>query len=283
MMTIAAVTLLAISAILLTACIAHLRFQSRVCGEVATLFSEQDAAIGSQQLAARRDKLPEPVRRYLHFAITDAAAPIRTVRLTHGGLFRTKPNQHWQSIKGEEYFTVANPGFVWNASIAPVPFLRIVARDRLQSGRGNMLVKINSLLTIANASGPEIDQGASLRWLAEAIWFPYAFVGDHIRWDEIDDHSARATLVQGGLSVSAIFDFDNDGKLMGMNASRYRDLGNGRSVLTPWTARCSEYDDFSGFRAPTVVDVAWEIEQQRFSYAHFRVITLEYNVAERFP
>ena len=53
-------------------------------------------------------------------------------------------------------------------------------------------------------------------------------------------------------------------------------------MLTPWLAECSEYRTFSGFRVPTAVDVAWEIDQQRFSYARFRVTTLEYNVADRF-
>jgi hypothetical protein len=145
-----------------------------------------------------------------------------------------------------------------------------------------MLVKINSLITIAGAHGPEIDQGASLRWLAEAIWFPYAFVADHVRWDAIDDRSARATLIAPERSVSAIFKFDPDGKIIGLNANRYRDLGKGRSVLTRWTADISDYREFSGFRVPTAVDVAWEIEEQRFSYARFQVTTLEYNINQQF-
>jgi hypothetical protein len=91
-----------------------------------------------------------------------------------------------------------------------------VARDRLQSGLGNMLVKVNSFFPIADASGAEIDKSASLRWLAEAIWFPYVFVGDRIHWDAIDDRSARATLLQPDPSVSAIFEFDDVGKITTM-------------------------------------------------------------------
>jgi hypothetical protein len=156
------------------------------------------------------------------------------MRLTHGGLFRTKPNQRWQKIKGEEYFPIATPEFIWSASIHPAPLLSIMARDQLQCGRGNILVKINSVFTIADASGAEIDQGASLRWLAEAIWFPYAFVGDRIHWEEIDGHSARATLVQPDASVSTVFEFDEVGRITAMRANRYRDLGKERSALTAW-------------------------------------------------
>jgi uncharacterized protein DUF6544 len=59
----------------------------------------------------------------------------RTARLKHDGLFRTTPDQRRFRIEGEQYFTVARPGFVWNASIRLAPFLWIEARDRLVSDR----------------------------------------------------------------------------------------------------------------------------------------------------
>jgi hypothetical protein len=282
MMVVAAIAALALAVILLAGIICRQRLRSRVSVEVNTLFSGAPKSIGREQLAARYDDLPEPVRRYLHYAVSAEASATRTARLKHDGFFRTKPNQKWLAIRGEEYFTVAVPGLVWNATARPASLLWIEARDLLQSGHGNMLVKINSAITIADAKGPELDQGASLRWLGEAIWFPFAFVGDQVRWEAIDDHSARATLIQPGLPVAATFEIDNEGQLTNMRSDRYRDLGKGQSVLTPWVAECSEHRTFSGFRVPTAVDVAWEIDQQRFSYARFRVTTLEYNVAERF-
>jgi len=138
------------------------------------------------------------VRRYLRFAIEDGAPATRTVRLEHGGTFRPKPEQRWLPIRGVEYFAAATPGFVWSASVRLAPLAWIDARDRLHNRRGNMLVKLESLFAIADASGPEIDQGASLRWLAEAIWFPYAFVGEAIRWEPVSGEAARATLLQEG-------------------------------------------------------------------------------------
>jgi hypothetical protein len=60
-----------------------------------------------------------------------------------------KPNQKWLAIRGEEYFTVAVPGCVWNATVRPAPLLWIEARDLLQSGHGNKLVKTNSAITLA--------------------------------------------------------------------------------------------------------------------------------------
>ena len=266
----------------LVALVGRQRFRGRVTADVTTLLSDAGASVGSDQLNLRWDALPEPVRRYLRYAIREGAPATRTARLRHDGLFRTKPNQRWFRIEGEQYFTVARPGFVWNASIRPAPFLWIEARDHLMAGRGNMLVKLVSTISIADARGAEIDQGASLRWLAECAWFPYAYVGTQVEWEPIDARSVRATLRHDGLPVSAVLEIDDDGKLAQLRAERYRDVGGGKAVRTPWTGRYGDYREFNGFRVPSSVEVTWELEEGPFSYARFRVTGLEYNVADRF-
>jgi uncharacterized protein DUF6544 len=258
------------------------RFRRRVTADVDTLFLDAGALIGPVQLAARWEALPEPVRRYLRYSIREGASAIRTARLKHDGFFRTTPEKRWFRIEGEQYFIVARPGFVWSASIRPAPFFWIEARDRLVSGRGNMLVKLVSTIPIANAVGAEIDQGSRLRWLAECAWFPYAFVGDQVQWDPIDAYSARARLRCDGLPVSALVEVDDEGKLTQLRADRYRDVGGGKAVLTPWTGHYSDYREFNGLRVPSSVEVTWELEKAPFSYVRFHVTVLEYNVAHRF-
>ena len=38
----------------------------------------------------------------------------------------------------------------------------------------------------------------------------------------------------------------------------------------------SKYREFGGFRIPTAVDVSWKLEGGPFSYARFKVTSLEY-------
>jgi hypothetical protein len=66
-----------------------------------------------------------------------------------------------------------------------------------------------------------------------------------------------------------------------VRAERYRDVG-GKAVLTPWTGRYGDYREFGGFRVPASVEVAWDLEKEPFSYARFRITTLQYNVLNRF-
>jgi hypothetical protein len=252
-------------------------FRQNVAADVHSLLESRNA-VGAEQLHQRWNRLPDPVQRYLRFAIPEDAPAIATARLEHNGYFRTSPGQSWMKIEGRQYFTAGRPGFVWNATVHPLPLIGISARDRLITGHGNMLVKFLSTFTIADASGPEIDQGSRLRWLAEAAWFPYAFVSDEIAWEPIDAHSARATLRCDGLPVSAVFEFGEDGRLSRLSAERYRDTGDGKAVLNAWTGHYLEYREFNGFQVPASVQVSWELENGLFTYARFHITSLDYNV-----
>ena len=141
-----------------------------------------------------------------------------------------------------------------------------------------MLVKLGSVLTMANAGGVDVDQGASLRWLAESVWFPFAFVSEDVRWDAIDEHRARVSLTGQASPVSAVLEIDPEGRLVGLRADRRRDLGGGRSALTVWTGVYGEYRSFGGFTVPTSVEAAWDLPQGPFTYARFHVESIEYNV-----
>jgi hypothetical protein len=270
------------AALAVTVLLGRRRFRVRLIKDVAGLLALPGGSVGPEQLAARWGSLPEPVRRYLRYAISRDAPALRTVRLQHDGFFRTQPGRRWMRIQGEEYFTVAKPGFVWRATVTPAPLFWIDARDRLLGLRGNMLVKFYSTFTIADASSAEIDQAAKMRWLAEAVWFPLAFVGDHISWEPINEGNVRATLLGEGLPVSAIFEVDEEGRITCLRGERYRDTGRGKAVLTPWIGRCTEYRELNGFHVPCSVEVLWNLTDGEFSYARFHVTRLEYNVVERF-
>src|SRR5205809_6273153 len=224
----AAVGFLAFGGAVAVVLVARQRFRSRVTARVGVLFSNAVETVGDDQLNARWDTLPEPVRRYFRYAIPGQAVAIGTARLKQDGFMRMTPSSRWFRVDGEEYFTVARPGFVWNASLWPAPPVWIEARDSLLSNRGEMLIKVYSLFTIADARSAEIDQGARLRWLAECVWLPYGFIGSGIAWEPIDGRSARATLLGDGLPVSAVVEIDEEGKLTCIRGDRYRDLGGGR-------------------------------------------------------
>jgi len=269
-----------IVALLVVVFVSQRRFRVQVDGEVRALFADDTSSVGPAELAARWDSLPEPVKRHLRYCIPAGAPAIRSARLRHGGAFRPSPKQGWFPIRGEQYFTVGKPGFIWNATIRMPPGLWVEARDCLAGERGNMLVRVLSTLTVADAKGPAMDQGGAMRWLAEAVWFPYALVGDRVAWEPVDERSARATLRYSGPPASLVFTLDDQGRFALVRGERYNET-EGR--MRAWRGACRDYREFGGFRVPTAIEAVWKLDSGDYSYARFQVTQLEYGVEQRFP
>jgi hypothetical protein len=261
----------------LVASINNARFARRVAAEAAAL-------LGQAGESPRHDgrvppELPPPVRRYLAKAVLSRDRSIRTLRLRHTGTFRPSLDGGWLPIRGEQYFATSPPGFVWWGRVRIAPGLWIDARDRSIAGAGNMLVSAESTITLADSKGPPLDQGALLRLLGEMTWFPTA-LGDeqYVRWSSIDDRQARAVLTVNGREVSGVFAFGADDLPTTFSAERYRDVGKGESVLTPFEGRCSDFREVSGLLVPYSMVAAWRIDGLLIEYVHWSVERIDYDV-----
>jgi hypothetical protein len=231
--------------------------------------------------------LPAPVARYLAFALPREWARIRTARVWWTGEFQMRPGGGWRPFDAEQRFTARPPGFVWDARIRMLPLLPMVpvrVRDGYVAGAGTMLGRVGGLLTVVDEGGtPEMAAGALARWLGEAAWFPTVLVPDAtrpdgVRWEAVDDATARATITDGATTVSADFHFAPTGELTGMTAMRYRDV-HGTGVLTPFEGRYRDYARHDGMMIPTSAEVAWLLPEGRFPYWRGRVARVEYDRA----
>ena len=139
-----------------------------------------------------------------------------------------------------------------------------------------MRVLLDDAITLADAHGPELDQGSALRMLAEMPWFPTAlFDARRVTWSAIDASHARATLRLEELDVSGVFEFGPDGLPLQMTAERYTDKGE----LRPWGGVYRDYRRVSGMWVPFEADVTWQLESGPCTYAKWRVDSLEYDEA----
>jgi uncharacterized protein DUF6544 len=250
------------------------RFNRRVALEMRAVAA---GAAEAGRLTQERSDLPAPVARYIDKAI-NRSEPIRTVSLRHGGSFRTSLNGSWLPIQGSQFFRTSPPAFIWRGRVRIARGLWVDARDRSVDGIGNMLVRVESTVTIANSSGPQLDQGALLRLLGEMTWMPTAFLDRrYVRWSPIDDHRASAILGINGRKVTGVFEFGADDLPMAFTAERYRDIGGGESVLTPFIGRTSDYRSVSGVLVPFHVVGAWVVDNRPTEYADFSVEQLAFD------
>ena len=272
--------LLLVSAIGLVACANRVRFARRVASEVRDLLagSSEPMPVDRARLAA----IPLPVRRYLERALGSRARAVRTVRLRHGG--RSERASKGAGSPSEASSIAADPpGFVWHGRITMMPGLWVEARDRSTGGEGQMLVRAESTFTLADSRGPELDQGALLRLLGEMVWFPTAFSRRTLRhWEALTIGGPRPSCASAGARSAASSSFGEDGMPAPFQADRYRDVGGGQSVLTPFRGECANFRDETGLLVPHHMTAWWHVDGKAVPYARFIVDTLDYDETEPF-
>jgi len=256
--------------------IGNITFNKKVKNEIEELFRKSKETKPEVVTEEDIEELPEPVQKWLKNSQVVGKAKILAVRLKQKGLIRIKEGQSWMPTEAEQYFTIDEPGFIWKTKVKMAPLLYFAGRDKYYEGKGNMLIKLLSLITVVNASGKEIDQSTLLRYLGETVWFPTAALSNYIKWEGIDSNSARATMSYGGVTASAVFKFNQKGEVINFVCKRYMTV-NGHYVLENYSVHLKDYGELNGIRIPTKGEAVWNLKTGNFSYYQFEITEIEYN------
>lgn len=226
-----------------------------------------EAATSSLVAASDLEGLPASVQKWLQRANIVGKPRISTVYLKQKGVIRTREDQPWMPFEAVQYYVIDEPAYIWSARVKAASLIWLVGRDRYLDGKGNMLIKLLGLKTVADGKGKEIDQGTLLRFLSEIMWFPSAALSEYIRWEPVDGSSARAIMSYKGTTASGIFFFDKEGDVTRFTAQRYQANDDGYS-LQNWSGSVldADYRECSGLRIPAKAEGTWHLETGDFSY-----------------
>ncbi len=222
------------------------------------------------------EALPAPVQRYFRAVLRQGQAMVSSVRLTQQGQFlQNGAKAVWQPFHATQLNTTQPPGFDWDARIKMTSGLNVYVRDSYALGAGSLRAAIQGLVTVARMHGtPQMAQGELMRYLAEAVWYPTALLPSQgIRWDGIDDTSARATLTDGAVAVSLVFAFNLDGTMATAWASS-RPRSADQSA--PWLCRYRDYVERSGMLVPLEGEVEWQPQSGPQPYWRGRLTGIEF-------
>ncbi|MFS8117051.1 MAG: DUF6920 family protein [Microcoleus sp.] len=223
--------------------------------------------------------LPEPVQRFFKTVLKDGQAIVAAVKLSQQGLFNlSETEDKWSPFTATQFVTTQRLGFDWDARIQMAPGVNAFVHDTYLLGEGSLHASLLGLFTVAKVpSTPEANQGELLRFFAEATWYPTALLPSQgVRWEAIDDTSARATLTDGATTVSVVFQFNAEGTIATMRAeARYRD----KLTAMPWRGRFWEYSVRNGMLIPLEGEVGWEYPEGTRLYFKGRTTEINYEFA----
>ena len=165
--------------------------------------------------------------------------------------------------------------FLKNNILGIFPF---EARDKFLNGKGNMLIKLLKLFTVADAKGIEMDKSALVTVLSETFIIPTYALQDYIEWEAIDDNSAKATLTYNDIKVSGTFNFNDKGEMISFyTEDRYYAEKDGTYKKIPWSIVVDDYIEKNGVKFLSEIKAVWNFDNGDFEYFKGRITNIEYN------
>jgi hypothetical protein len=225
------------------------------------------------------EDLPIPVQRFFRTVLKDGQAIVAEVKLSQTGKFNMSETEaKWSKFTATQLVITQRLGFDWDARIQMTPGLNVFVHDTYLLGEGNLHASLLGLFTLAKMHGtPELNQGELLRFFAETAWYPTALLPSQgVRWEAIDDTSARATLTDGATTISLVFQFNAEGAIATFRAeARYRN----KLTAMPWGGRFWEYSVRNGMLIPLEGEVGWEHPEGTRLYFKGRITEIHHEFA----
>jgi hypothetical protein len=215
------------------------------------------------------DALPAPVARFFSRVLPPGTPIIRAVDVIHEGSFNVSPaREQWRPFTSRQRVIARRPGFLWDGRVSMLPGLAVHVHDAYIDGEGILEPALAGLFTLANLRDrDEMARSELMRFFAEAAWYPTALLPSQgVRWEPLDDRSARATLVDGRVTLSMTFRFGEDGLIEAIQADRRGRTVGDQVIPTPWEGRLFDYQRRDGILIPVQGEVAWLTPEGRKPY-----------------
>ena len=233
--------------------------------------------------ARELEGLPAPVQRYFKAVLKEGQPIIAAVTLEQVGTFNMgETAEQWKPFTAKQRVITQRPGFDWDARVMMVPGVAVHVHDAYIAGRGSLRGAVLGLISVVNmADTPEMARGELIRFFAEAPWYPTALLpGQGVRWEAVDERSARATLGDGNIALTLLFRFQEDGLIDTVRAEARGRLMGGKTVSAPWQGRFWNYAVKDGMQVPMQSEIAWILPEGPWPYFRGTTTALSYEFAK---
>jgi Family of unknown function (DUF6544) len=221
---------------------------------------------------------PELIRDYFNSVLADSIFLPKLITIEQTAKFKTSINSDWMPLKATQYFTTETPSFLWDSEMKTSKFFWVNAIDSYLNGKGNMLIKFNSSVTVADSWGIELDKSGLFRYISEAVLFPTKLLpSKNLMWSILDSNTAEIKFIDKELAIVAKLFFDSTNRITKIETfDKYRALDDGYEKSL-YTIYLSDYKLFEhSFTIPTYFEVEWDLPSGTFKYGKFNIETIQY-------
>lgn len=253
-------------------------FRSEYRREVGARLDASGTA-GSFVAETDLDRLPDPVRRYVRKAGVVGQPRVRHFRVTMRGRIREGASDPWMEFTARQHNFIEEPArfFLMDATKGGLP---VDVLHAYRGGEASMRVRLLSVFPVVDVSGPDLDRAETVTLFNDlCLMAPGALVDSRIRWEPVDERSARGYFTVGSNTVSAVLHFNEGDELVDfVSDDRFAAASGGEELVRQrWSTPVSTYGRFGPLRLMTLGEGRWHPPEGVFTYFQAELIDVEMN------
>ncbi|WP_421795049.1 DUF6544 family protein [Haliscomenobacter sp.] len=252
-----------------------IHFEQEFHRDVHLALQQNKAQTGDLLLEKDLEHLPPPVQRYLRFVGVVNQPKVKNIRIVFKGQMRDK-GKDWFPFTSEQYngFEKYTRLFFMKGKMFG---LTVPGYHAYQNKNASMRIKLFGLFPIVSVQGNELFKAETVTIFNDmCLLAPATLIDSRIRWETIDDTTARASFTNEGVSIQATLYFNARGQLVNfVSDDRYAvsDMKRYR-FSTPIT----DYKNFNGINVISFGEAVWHYPDGEFVYGKFELQEIVYNV-----
>ena len=252
------------------------RFARTYRDDVQTVFQKNV----STDLLTEQDlrPLPDAVKKYIRYTGYLGKKKIKSFRAEFEGQIRSSDSANWMKFRATQYSLIDEPSryFFIKASMKGIP---VDGYHRYKDGKAIMDIRAASLVKVQYAEGPEMNIAETVTHFNDmCLLAPGSLTSSNISWETISDKEVRAQFTNGGITVSAILQFNNEGELINfISDDRYYSSPSGKMERGRWMTPVTKYEEEDGIRFPSYGEAVWALPKSNFTYAKMKINSIVTN------
>lgn len=252
-------------------------YKKRVNKDINTLkinqgeFTNKDISINDIK------HLPDNVQRWLIRSGLVGRKKSSYIYIEQKGEMRLQEtSDKWIFASSNQFVGLQMPGFVWQVKAAFIPFINMYGMDSFVDGIGSLEMRLFNLVKVAREKDTvKVNQSSFARYLLELPWYPQAALNKNMKWEEIDQYTARVMMSHRGIVGQVYLYFNKDYDVIKTSAMRYKDTDE-RGQLIECIGESKEFVVFDGVRIPSRIHISWILPGEDFTWYKVKVEKVTY-------
>jgi len=225
--------------------------------------------------------LPSTVQKYLRYTGVVGREKLLNFRVEFEGRIRSNPSDGWMKLNSVQYNFTDKPTriFYIKASKMGIPAIGV---HLYKEETAMMLIKMLGLFTVADAKGPEMNQGETVTVFNDmCLMAPATLIDKNIQWESVDSLTVKAKFTNGGITIGATLSFNEKGELINFISYDRFETKDGKTYKNyPWKTPVMEYKLINGYRLASGGQAIYEHPEDDFCYGEFIIKNIDYNCKE---